>query len=415
MTDLKLPNLGEGITQGEIVKINVSVGQSLTKGETIVEVETDKAVAEVPSDVSGVISAVLIKVGDKVNPGQVLFTIDGGTTDAKKNPLSPPETDPSPQGRGENNLTSKERELSEAKKEKTADIAASPSVRRLARERNIDLSTLTGSGPAGLILESDLHTAPPIAAETRVSPSTSVPLPDFSKFGEIEVLPFSGLRKKTAAAMALSWSLIPQVTQFDEADITKLEQLKKQFGKRAEMAGGKLTLTVILVKVIASALKVFPQVNTSLDEAAGTLLRKKFVNIGIAVDTEHGLLVPVIHHADKKNLLDLSILLTQLADKARTRKLTKEEMDGSGFTITNLGGIGGSHFTPIVNWPQAAILGVGRAKMEPIWIDDAFVPRQILPLSLTYDHRLIDGADAARFLRWIIDAIEEPFLMDLEG
>ncbi len=374
MTDIKLPNLGEGITQGEIVKVNVSAGQTITKGETLIEVETDKAVAEVPAEVSGVISVVLIKVGDKVSPGQILFKMDG------------PE----------------------------ADIPASPSIRRLARERDIDLNAITGSGPAGLILESDLQTSLPVAATGMATP-TNVPLPDFSKFGEIESVPFTGVRKKTAEAMTLSWSRLPQVTQFDEADISNLEHLKKQFGKRAEAAGGKLTLTVILVKVIASALKVFPQVNTSLDENAGRLIRKKFINIGVAVDTEHGLLVPVIHHADKKNILELSILLTQLADKARARKLTKEEMEGGSFTITNLGSIGGSHFTPIVNWPQAAILGVGRAKTEPTWLDGTFVPRQMLPLSLTYDHRLIDGADAARFLRWIAGAIEEPFLMELEG
>lgn len=404
MTDIKLPNLGEGITQGEIVKVSVSAGQTITKGETLVEVETDKAVAEVPAEVSGVISVVLIKVGDKVSPGQVLFKIDSADVSAVP-PLSP-------QGRGENSLAPEGRDLSEAKREGPSDIPASPSIRRLARERDIDLNSITGSGPAGLILESDLQTPCTTASHTMAAP---IALPDFSKFGEIEVLPFSSVRKKTAEAMTLSWSRIPQVTQFDQADISNLEHLKKQFGKRAEAAGGKLTLTVILVKVIASALKVFPQVNTSLDEDAGRLIRKKFVNIGVAVDTEHGLLVPVIHHADKKNILDLSILLTQLADKARARKLTKEEMAGGSFTITNLGGIGGSHFTPIVNWPQAAILGVGRAKMEPTWIDGTFVPRQMLPLSLTYDHRLIDGADAARFLRWIAGAIEEPFLMELEG
>jgi pyruvate dehydrogenase E2 component (dihydrolipoamide acetyltransferase) len=215
--------------------------------------------------------------------------------------------------------------------------------------------------------------------------------------------------------MHRSWSTIPHVTQFDKVDITELEQLRVRFGQKAEAGGGKLTVTAIILKVIASALRVFPQFNASLDMARSEIIFKKYFHIGVAVDTDRGLLVPVIRDVGKKNILDVSVELSQMADKARNKKLTLEEMQGGTFTITNLGGIGGTHFSPIVNAPEVAILGVSRASTEAVFIDGKFEPRLMLPLSLSYDHRLIDGADAVRFLRWIVEALEEPFLLALEG
>jgi pyruvate dehydrogenase E2 component (dihydrolipoamide acetyltransferase) len=224
----------------------------------------------------------------------------------------------------------------------------------------------------------------------------------------------SKVRDKTAEHMIHAWT-IPHVTQYDQADITKLEQDRKRLAKRVEKAGGKLTLTAIVLKVVASALKVFPNFNTSLDLAAKELIYKQYYHVGVAVDTEHGLLVPVIRQADQKNIAALAVELTELAEKARNRKLSPEEMEGSTFTITNLGGLGGSHFSPIINWPEVAILGISRAKMTPLYIEGELQPRLLLPLSLSYDHRVIDGADAVRFLRWIAETLEDPILLSLEG
>jgi pyruvate dehydrogenase E2 component (dihydrolipoamide acetyltransferase) len=223
------------------------------------------------------------------------------------------------------------------------------------------------------------------------------------------------VRRKTAEHLSAAWSTIPHVTQFDLADITALEELRKKHAKQAEAAGGSLTVTAIAVKVVAAALRVFPQVNSSVDIGAGEIVLKKFVNIGIAVDTDRGLLVPVIRDADQKNIIQLSVELAQLSEKARTRKISLDEMQGGCFSISNLGGIGGTYFTPIVNAPEVAILGISRARMEPVYKDGSFVPRFMLPLSLSYDHRVIDGADGIRFLRWVAEALEQPFLLSLQG
>ena len=240
-------------------------------------------------------------------------------------------------------------------------------------------------------------------------------LPDFSKWGEIERQPMSNIRRKTAEHLSYSWATIPHVTQFDKADITELENLRKQFGKKVAEAGGKLTVTAILLKVIASAFKVFPQFNTSVDMEKSEIIFKKFVNIGVAVDTDRGLLVPVIKEVDKKNIIQLSIELQELSKKARDNKLSLDEMQSGCFTISNLGGIGGTYFTPIINSPEVAILGVSKSVYEPVYIDGKFEPRLIMPLSFSYDHRIIDGADGIRFLRWVVNALENPFLLSLEG
>jgi pyruvate dehydrogenase E2 component (dihydrolipoamide acetyltransferase) len=240
-------------------------------------------------------------------------------------------------------------------------------------------------------------------------------LPDFAKWGKVERVSMRGVRRKTAEHLAESWNTIPHVTQHDRADITELEQLRARFAPKAEEAGGKMTVTAIALKVCAAALKVFPQFNASIDIEKEEIVYKQYISIGVAADTDRGLLVPVIRDVDKKNIVELAVELSQLSKKARDKKLTPADMEGGTFTITNLGGIGGIGFTPIVNHPEVAILGLSRSRMEPEWINGKFEPRLVLPLSLSYDHRLIDGADAARFLRWIAEAFEQPFLLSVQG
>jgi len=295
---------------------------------------------------------------------------------------------------------------------------AAPSVRRMARELGVDINTVPGSGPAGRITIEDVKTQAKqlvTAAAARTAVPDAEPLPDFTKWGEVERQPMRAVRRKTAQHVLAAWRTIPHVTQHDLADITALEDVRKRYAKLAEGAGGALTVTAIAVKVVAAALKVFPKFNASIDPAAEEIIYKKYVNIGVAVDTDRGLLVPVIRDADTKNIVQISVELSQLSEKARTRKIAIEEMQGGSFSISNLGGIGGTLFTPIVNAPEVAILGISRARMEPVYKDGAFVPRLLLPLSLSYDHRVIDGADGIRFVRWIAEALEQPFLLALQG
>jgi pyruvate dehydrogenase E2 component (dihydrolipoamide acetyltransferase) len=241
-------------------------------------------------------------------------------------------------------------------------------------------------------------------------------MPDFSKWGDISRKPLSKVRSIIAGGTEQSWSLIPHVTQFDKADITDLEIFRKKYSKIAEKEGGKLTVTAIILKVIVAALKKYPRFNSSIDPQKGEIIYKEYYNIGMAVDTDRGLLLPVIRDVDKKSILDLSVELLELADRTRDKKVTPDEMEGGTFTISNQGGIGGTDFTPIVFWPQVAILGISRASKQPVYDEDeeTFKPRTVLPLSLSYDHRIIDGADAARFLRWVTEALEHPFLIDFE-
>jgi pyruvate dehydrogenase E2 component (dihydrolipoamide acetyltransferase) len=297
---------------------------------------------------------------------------------------------------------------------------AAPSVRRLARELGVDINDVPGSGPGDRISVEDVkdHAKRLIAAGGGGARGPAIaPLPDFSRWGEVERKPMRAIRRKTAEHLSQAWQTIPHVTQHDRADITELDQARQKYAKAVEQAGGSLTITAILVKVVASALKVFPQVNSSADMQAEELICKKYVHIGVAVDTERGLLVPVIRDADRKNIIQISVELSQLAEKARANKLTLPDMEGGSFTITNLGGIGGTSFSPIVNLPEVAILGVSRASTQPVWSAERgqFEPRLMLPLSLSYDHRVVDGADGIRFLRWIVEASEQPILLALQG
>ncbi len=429
--EFKLPILGEKIDSGDVVAIKVKEGDSVAKDQTLLELETDKAVIEIPSPVAGTVKSIHVKMGDKARVGQLMFTFDG--QDAKEPapqkpatpkpaPVAPAPVAPSPQPKPP--MPDFPMTAAPVPAQSPGDletVMASPAVRLLAREMGVDLSRLSGTGQNGRITQEDVKgfvkqemDHPEVKSSAAVT-SNSVSLPDFSKWGEVEIKPLTAVRRATAKAMALAWSQIPQVTQFDNADITQVLDLRRRFSSRVEASGGKLTVTAIILKTVGAALKVFPQFNTSIDMASEEAIYKKYIHVGVAVDTERGLLVPVIRQVDKKNIVELSVELNRLAEKARTKKITPDELEGGTFTITNLGSIGTTHFTPIVNWPQVAILGVGRSEERPIMRAGSWESRMILPLSLTYDHRMIDGADAARFLRWIAEAVQEPFLLDLEG
>ena len=449
-TEFKLPELGENIDQGDLVRLMISPGTKVSEGQPVMELETDKAVVEVPSSVSGVVKDIRVKEGDKIKVGQVIFTLEGGSAPTAERRTSEPVEHVS--GQQAARLSFEIAMRAEGKTEQQAlppdqptqappsftmpvqlgkvagtehrePVPAAPHVRRLARELGLDIYNVTGSGPGGRISEEDvkafakatLAAAVTAAQAPQASRLAEPKLPDFTKWGKVERVSMRGVRRKTAEHLREAWITIPHVTQHDRADITELEQLRAKFAPRAEEAGGKMTVTAIALKVCASALKVFPQFNASIDMEKEEIVYKQYINIGVAADTDRGLLVPVIRDVDKKNIVELAAALSQLSKKARDKKLSPDEMEGGTFTITNLGGIGGTAFTPIVNHPEVAILGLSRGRMEPEWINGKFEPRLILPLSLSYDHRLIDGADAARFLRWIAEAFEQPFLLSVQG
>jgi pyruvate dehydrogenase E2 component (dihydrolipoamide acetyltransferase) len=448
--EFKLPELGENIDSGDLVRLMIQPGTRVSEGQPVMELETDKAVVEVPSSVGGVVRDIKVKEGQKVKVGQVIFTLEGGVAAPVE---APRRHEPVEHISGQQaaRLAFQLAMKAEGKTEEQAlppdhpqtapaefsmpvqlgkvagtehrdPAAAAPHVRRLAREIGVDIHSVKGTGPGGRISDDDvkLHaknalTAATAAAQAPQAAFLEPELPDFSKWGKTERVSMRGVRRKTAEHLRQAWNTIPHVTQQDRSDITELEQLRARFAPRAEEAGGKMTVTAIALKVCASALKVFPQFNASIDMGKEEIIYKQYINIGVAVDTDRGLLVPVIRDVDKKNIVELAAEMTKLSKKARDRKLTPEEMEGGTFTITNLGGIGGTGFSPIVNHPEVAILGLSRSRMEPEWVNNKFEPRLILPLSLSYDHRLIDGADAARFLRWIAEAFEQPFLLSVQG
>jgi pyruvate dehydrogenase E2 component (dihydrolipoamide acetyltransferase) len=427
----------------------ISPGAKVFEGQPVMELETDKAVVEVPSSVTGTVKEIKVKEGAKIKVGQVIFTLEGGGVVQQEKPKHSPVEHISEQhearlsvqaaiqaeGKTEAEVFLPDQPQAQAPKpfgmpeqldkvagtEHRAPAPAAPHVRRLSRELGVDIHEVKGSGPGGRISEDDVKAYAKSLLATKAAQSAQAghfvqpSLPDFSKFGKVERVSMRGVRRKTAQHLWEAWTSIPHVTQQDKADITELEQLRARFAPKAEEAGGKMTVTAIALKVCASALKVFPQFNASIDMANEEIVYKQYINVGVAVDTDRGLLVPVIREVDKKNIVELAAELTQISRKAKDKKLTPAEMEGGTFTITNLGGIGGTGFSPIVNYPEVAILGLSRSSMEPIWMNGKFEPRQVLPLSLSYDHRLIDGADAARFLRWIAEAFEQPFLLSVQG
>lgn len=304
--------------------------------------------------------------------------------------------------------TSKDSGEKDSEKESSADVPASPGVRRFARELGIDISKVDGTGENGRISKEDVKNFAK-AGSGKTDSKSELSLPDFSKWGATERQAMSGIRSATAKNVSASWSNIPHVFQFDEADISEIEKHMEKLGEKAEKAGAKITITAILVKIAATALRQFPKFNASLDLENKEMILKKYVNIGLAVDTEKGLLVPVIKNVDQKTIIEIASEIGKLAEKARAGKLEPEEMKGGNFTISNLGGIGGTNFTPIIPHPQVAILGVSRTQQKPVYIEGKFEPRDILPLSLSYDHRLIDGAEGAEFITWISKALEDPY------
>ncbi|MEG8946152.1 2-oxo acid dehydrogenase subunit E2 [Rosettibacter firmus] len=439
IVDFKLPHLGENIHTADIIKVLVKEGDRVELDQIIIEIETDKATIEVPSEVSGIVKKVHVKEGTKANVGDPIISVETQNEEPAKVEEKLEEVQQA-------NIETVTKEESQTYEKITAEsvqspvienhshmpkvieiprdivstiVPASPSVRRFAREIGVDITKVRGTGPKGRILIEDVKAYAKTLNEQiqkgTVARISGEPLPDFSKWGEVERQPMSNIRRKTAEHLSYAWTTIPHVTQSDKADITELEKLRKQYSQKVEAAGGKLTITSILLKVVASALKVFPQFNSSIDMEKNEIIYKKYINIGVAVDTDRGLLVPVIRDVDKKNITQLSIELTEISKKARDKKLSLEEMQGGCFTISNLGGIGGTYFTPIVNSPEVAILGVSKSVIEPVYIDGEFKPRLMMPLSLSYDHRIIDGADGIRFLRWIVNALENPFLLSLEG
>jgi pyruvate dehydrogenase E2 component (dihydrolipoamide acetyltransferase) len=464
VTEFKVPELGENVASGDVAKVLVSVGDTVKKEQPVLELETDKATIEVPSSVAGVVKEVKVKKGDKVQVGAVIFTVDDGAAGgngasgngagkAAAAPAKPIEakSEPAPEPKPE--APSVQRAEAKPEPQKVVAMpprqpveappapapppaassapssgvpaAASPAVRRLAREIGVDINAVAGSGPAGRISQEDVKEharrilssvgSAGAAAGGAVSARASRPMPDFAKWGEVQREAWTNIRRVTSEHLSYSWNTVPHVTQFDKADVTALEELRKKYKDQVVKAGGNLTVTAMLVKILATALQKFPQFNASIDPDRGEIIYKKYVSVGVAVDTDRGLLVPVIKDANRKNITQIAVELQQLAEKARDRKLTVDEMSGGSMSLSNLGGIGGTYFTPIVNWPEVAILGVSRGGTEPVWKDGQFVPRQMLPLSLSYDHRLIDGADAIRFLRWVVEAIEQPFLLSLIG
>ena len=447
VTDFTLPELGEDITSGDVRRLLVRPGDTLAKDQPVLELETDKATIEVPSPVAGKVAEINVKAGDTVNVGQVILRIDEGsappvratapeppestavvpvqaqTPDVPETPTGPPVQADAPSSRSPRSedrekvvaINRAARAAVDASAPSETPAPASPSVRRMARELGVDINVVSGSGAGGRISADDVkaHVSRVVSSGAAAPGWAPEPLPDFSRWGGVERQPMRAVRRKTAEHVARAWSTIPHVTQHDAADITSLEDLRQRHGKGVDAAGGKLTVTAFLVKVVAAALKKFPQFNASVDMAADQIVYKKNVHIGIAVDTDRGLLVPVIRDADGKNVTEIAATLARLSAQARAGKLSLEEMQGGSFSISNLGGIGGTSFTPIVNWPEVAILGVSHSRTEPVYRDGQFVPRLMLPLSLSYDHRAIDGADAVRFLRWIIEALEQPFLLML--
>ena len=415
--EIRLPEISENVDSGDVIKVLIKVGDYVEKEQPVVELETEKADFEVPSLVKGKVVEVNIKEGDKVKVGQTMLKIDTEAEVSKEEVSKKAAESEEKPGEIETQEAIKEsmQEQGEIKPQKSySAIPAAPSVRQLARELGIDISKVPGTGPSGRISAEDVtkYVKSVLSGKSSQGPAReSRPLPDFTKWGEVERKQITTTRRKIADTLGYAWANIPHVTQYDNADITALEEFRKEYSGKVEEAGGKLTITSILLKIIGSALKEFPIFNASFDPDTDELIYKKYYHIAVAVATDRGLLVPVIRDVDKKNIFQLSVEMTELAERTRQHKVKPDDMIGGNFTLSNLGGIGGTNFAPIIYWPQVAILGVARASQQPVYINGRFEPRLILPLSLSYDHRIIDGVEGLRFLRWITVALESSFLL----
>jgi pyruvate dehydrogenase E2 component (dihydrolipoamide acetyltransferase) len=433
--EFKMPDLGEGIHEGEILKVFVSEGDHVNEGNPLLEVETDKAAVEIPSPFTGIVEKILVKPGDMVKVGEVLISFEE-KHETRDNKISEKQ-------RKETSAESKDTEKKGKPSEKIPEskvshgpVPASPSTRRLAGELNVELREVPPSGPSGLVTAEDVQKfaekqkgkagekpdKPEKASDepdedqpgkTQLVRLLVPPLPDFSKWGPVETIPVRSLRRATARQMALSWSQIPHVSNQDLADITKLEAFRRKQKTKIAEKGGNLTLTVFALKAAVAALKTYPYFNSSLDTNSGEIILKKYYHIGVAVNTDEGLMVPVIRNVDRKSISELAIELFDLAARARERKIGIEELQGGTFTITNAGPMGGGYFSPIINYPEVAILGLGQARMQPVVRQNQdgnheIFPRLMMPVVLCFDHRVADGVDAIRFTRMVIEALEDP-------
>ncbi|MHC1769497.1 MAG: 2-oxo acid dehydrogenase subunit E2 [Verrucomicrobiia bacterium] len=422
--DVRLPKLGEGVDSGSVVSVFVNVGDQITKGQTLLELENEKAVAPIPSPAEGRVTAIRVKQGDKITVGQVILTLAGAGAEA---PAAEPKQ-PAPQEQPE-----QQREEAAPQPEPAAEAVApltpappdagvarkagfpppaSPSLRKLAKDLGIDLTRVRGSQHGGRIILQDIRAyiqslQQTVFAQKKEPARAPAAEPvDFAKWGPVSAKPLSQLRQVISRRMTESWTRVPHVTQFDSADITQVNDLRKKHAPAYEAQGAKLTVTSFVLRAVVAVLKKHPIFNSSLDEAGQQIFMKDYIHIGLAVDTEAGLLVPVVRNADSKSMLQISKDVQDLADRARARKLALDDMRGGTFTISNQGGIGSAHFTPIINAPESAILGMGRGAMAPVVRGAEIVSRLLLPLALSYDHRLIDGAAAARFMVDLVGELE---------
>ena len=442
--EFKLPELGEGVNAGTVATLLVAKGDTVDANTSVIEIETDKAVAEIPIPFGGKITDIKVKVGDTVNVGQVILVADesaaGESAPKEEAPAKAPEPEAKPAAKAAPAPAAKAAPKPAAaapapKRASGGKVLASPSVRKLARNLGVRLEDVPTSDPSGRVSAQDVEafandsgsTPPPPASSPAASAPSTAPVPVTAsvptitgepgddRWGKVVREGMSGVRKKTASHMTHCWTTIPHVTHFDKADITALEQIRKQYAPGIKAQGGSLTVTIFLMKVVTEALRRFPKFNASIDMDSEEIILKQYYNLGIAVETPAGLMVPGIRDVDTKSLQELAIELPAIAKKARDRKLTLDDMSGTTFTISNLGGLGGTGFTPIINSPEVAILGVSRSAVEGVFQNGQLAPRTMLPLSLSYDHRLIDGADAARFMRWIAEALENPWKLILEA
>jgi pyruvate dehydrogenase E2 component (dihydrolipoamide acetyltransferase) len=433
--DVKLPKLGEGADSGTVVSILVKPGETIHQGQVILELENEKAVAPIPSPSAGQVSRIFVKEGDRISAGQLILAIEPGDagspgprvqeapTISKPSATVPAavetesvasEAEEAPAA-AEPTIAEEATETEEPAKEPPLAPPASPSIRKIARELGIDLSRIRGSEYGGRIVMKDLRAyiqklqklsaAKPASGAGAAKPAPAKSI-DFSVWGPVSAQPVSPLRATISRRMWENWNTIPHVTQFDEADISRLLELRQQFAPAVEAKGARLTVTTFVVKALVAVLQKHPIFNSSLDEAAQKIIYKQYYHIGLAVDTEAGLIVPVLRDADQKGFVALSLAIQELAQKARARKVAADDLKGGTFTISNQGGIGGGHFTPIVNKPEVAILGLGKGALKPVARQKNVELRTLLPLCLSYDHRVIDGGNAARFITDLVQALE---------
>lgn len=409
---ISVPDLGD-IEQAEIIEIAINVGDSLEAEQIVAVLESDKASLEIPAPFAGVVSEILVKKGDKVSTGAALFKATSSATSGAE--MNSPSAAPEKVEAAEK-ATSRPVAASVPERptpsHNSVNVHAGPAVRKLARELGVDLAQVPATGPKSRILKDDIHahvkkrlSETPTASGQGIS--IELPVIDFSKFGDVERIELNKIRKVSATHLHRAWLTIPHVTQHDEADITDLEHFRQQENKRLAKQGAKLTMLAFMAKACAAALREFPHFNSSLENSGDAVIQKHYINIGVAVETDNGLVVPVIRNVDKKGIVDIAIEVAGLAEKARNKKLTPQDMQGGSFSISSLGGIGGTAFTPIVNWPEVAILGVSKSQMKPFWNGKDFEPRLMVPLSLSYDHRVIDGADAARFVAYLCNTLSD--------